>query len=350
MAVYPDILGHERPMALLEKARANGRVAHAYLFSGPEGVGKERVAMAFAAALNCQDPEQQPCGHCESCGRIARGSHPDLRVVACEAERVSRGEREPEKGRSPSQQIRNADLDEVAAIFRNRPYMGKYKVVLIVDAERMNANSQNRFLKTLEEPSDDTVILLITAHPEALLATVRSRCQVLAFGPLPRAVIAKTLEERQGVDAQRALVLAAMSQGSLGRALQMAGDAFLAQRDAVIGSFERVQAGDMADLLEVAGDLSKGSQAKEDLNQSLGLMELWCRDKMLTGLGGESTLGLLINQDKAEELARPDQAVKPQTLLRWMEHIRRARSALRTNANPRLTMERCLLAMRTSRL
>ena len=184
MSVYDDIIGQKRQIEQLERARHSGRVAHAYLFFGPDGVGKERVALAFAKALNCESGENAPCGECQSCRKIDKRAHPDVRLVASEKELVDRGWIEREKGGLPSAQIKNAQLQDLSDLFRHRPYLGRWKVVVVVDADLMNTNSQNRFLKTLEEPSADSVIILVTAHPEALLPTVRSRCQALAFGPL----------------------------------------------------------------------------------------------------------------------------------------------------------------------
>lgn len=342
MTEYASILGHERPVRQLERARAAGRVAHAYLFHGPDGVGKERVAFTFAKALNCEG-DDPPCGVCGGCRAIVRGNHPDVRLVASEEELVARGILEPDSSRSPSVQIRNTQLDELGDLFRHRPYRGRWKVVVIVDADKMNHHSQNRFLKTLEEPIDDSVIILVTAHPENLLPTVRSRCQALAFGSLGRGDIAAYLTGREGLDAQRAEVLAAMAQGSLGRALDLAAGDVLATRDEVVEAWEKAGEADLADLLARAEQLGASRQA---LHDTLDLLELWCRDLLLVLAGAGQDL--LVNQDRCDRVLRGAGRVSMRGLLGTVERIRKTRALQNLNANPRMGVESLLLSMETS--
>jgi DNA polymerase-3 subunit delta' len=342
--MYNEILGHQRNIEQLERARQADRIAHAYLFTGPDGVGKEKVAFAFARALNCTAGEDVPCGVCDSCSRIERMTHPDVRLVACEEELVARGLVEPESGRSASAQIRNAQLDELADLFRHRPYLGRLKVVIVVDAEKMNANSQNRFLKTLEEPSDDSVIILVSAHPEALLPTVRSRCQVLAFGALSRAAIAGYLQQHHQTEPDRALVLAAMAQGSLGRAEQLADGEVLSFRDEMIESLDKLTRLDLVDMLGMAQDLSDGRQGRQRLLGALDLLEMWVRDLLLVRL--QVSKDLLVNQDRISELVQSGSAQSARELLYWMFRVRQVRNSLHGNANPRMAAEDLLLSLR----
>ena len=345
MPAYDDIIGQKRQIEQLERARGSGRVAHAYLFFGPDGVGKEKVAFAFARALNCQS-ENAPCQSCESCLKIDKFAHPDVRLVASEKELVDRGLVEPEKGRLPSVQIKNAQLDELSDLFRHRPYLGRWKVVIVVDADLMNPNSQNRFLKTLEEPSADSVIILVTAHPKALLPTVRSRCQALAFGPLSTDQVSSYLKKRHSLDDERARVLAAMAQGSLGRAEAVAQGNVLQDRDGLVEGLSRALGGDLADVLAVAEEYSKGPRGRDLAQDALNLMEIWCRDLLLCKLGVSADL--LVNQDRREAVADQATEVSSRRLLEWIESIRRTRSGFRVNANPKMAMESLLLGMRAN--
>ena len=360
MSVYDDISGQKRQIEQLERARKSGRVAHAYLFFGPDGVGKERVAFAFARALNCGSGEQAPCGECESCKKIEKRVHPDVRMVASEKELVDRELIEREKSRLPSAQIRNAQLDELSDLFHHRPYLGRWKVVIVVDADLMNPNSQNRFLKTLEEPSADSVIILVSAHPEALLSTVRSRCQALAFGPLSTDQVSTYLMNRRSLDKQRAsvlaamagipmalaLALAAMAQGSLGRAEAIASGDVLEDRDGLVAGFSRALGGDLADVLDMAEEHSKGPKGRDLARDALNLLEIWCRDLLLCKLGVSADL--LVNQDRREAVADQAAGLSSRRLLEWIESIRRTRSGFRVNANPKMAMESLLLGMRTN--
>ncbi len=341
MSTYDDIIGQQKQIEQLERARRNNRVAHAYLFFGPDGVGKERVAFAFAQALNCTAGENQPCGSCESCRKIERLAHPDVRLVASERELGDRGLFEEGKGGQPSAQIKNSQLDELSDLFRHRPYLGRWKVVVVVDADLMNANSQNRFLKTLEEPSADSVIILVTAHPEALLPTVRSRCQSLAFGPLATDQVTGFLKKRHALDEERARVLAAMAQGSLGRADEIARGDVLQDRDGLVDGFFRALRGDLADVLDLAEEYSRGRDQALD---ALSLLEIWCRDLLLCKLGVSARL--LVNQDRRQVVADQADGYSSRRLLAWIQGIRRTRDGFRVNANPKMALESLLLEMR----
>jgi DNA polymerase-3 subunit delta' len=344
VTVYDDIRGHERHIDQLERARKTGRIAHAYLFSGPDGVGKEKVAFAFAQALNCDAGAESPCGNCDSCTRIQRLTHPDVRLVASEEELVNRGLTEPESGRAPSVQIRNVQLDELADLFRHRPYLGNFKVVIVVDADKMNVNSQNRFLKTLEEPSDDSVIILVSAHPEALLSTVRSRCQALSFGPLSRSTVAEYLVNQHQVEPAHASVLAAMAQGSLGRAVQFIDGEVLSLRDELVSGLQQMIRGDLGDVLSLAEEFSEGRQGRQRLQVALDLMEMWFRDVLFVKLNASHEL--LVNQDRLADLIENQSVDDNRRLLEWIGQIRQTRVSLHGNANPRMAAEGLLLSMR----
>ncbi|NMB76124.1 MAG: DNA polymerase III subunit [Myxococcales bacterium] len=347
LPVYRDILGHEAVIARLENARRGGRVAHAYLFSGPRGVGKERVAWAFAAALACPAPE--PCGVCESCTRVARGTHPDVRLLASEEELATRGLREDEghkdkEKKAPSDQIRVSDLDEAANLFRHRPSLGRAKVLVVVDAERMNLNTQNRFLKTLEEPTPDSVIILCTANPEALLPTVRSRCQSVSFGPVPQAAVAQLLSEKAGLAAEPAGALAALAQGSPGRGLELAESEELTARAATVEALRRVFQGDLEDALSFAEEQSAGGEGREQAQLVLDRIEAWLRDALLLSLGAKEAQ--LINPDLEAQAQAIADSAGHERLFSWIDSLQAARAAMQANANPRLTMESFLLSVR----
>jgi len=343
LTMYSHIMGHERQIEQLERARCADRVAHAYLFHGPEGVGKEIAARAFAAALNCTSDGEVPCGECTNCRKIAAGSHPDVRLLASEEELVERGIIEAEKRRSPSAQIRNEQLDELADLFRHKPYLGSWKIVIVVDAHKLNTFSQNRFLKTLEEPSSDSVIILISSQPELLLPTVRSRCQALAFGAVSRSSITEYLTSRFDLDPRRAAVLAAMAQGSLGRAVALVDGDFLDMRDILADALGSLDKSDVEQLLALAEEHGRD---RASVLQVLEMMELWCRDLLLArlGVGGD----LLVNLDCASRIEEDSRALSPRRLMRWTEEIKRIRVAMKVHLNPRLALESLFIYMRTA--
>lgn len=201
---FSEIIGHDRPVGILKRALANGALAHAYLFSGEAGIGKFLTARTLAAALNCAAPGPDGgCGACPSCRKVASGTHPDVHVLVADGD-----------------EIKIDQVREVQADLALRPFEGRRKVLILDGAEHLNEASSNAFLKTLEEPPGETLIILVTAMPQSLLVTIRSRCQELRFQPLARRLLAGVLRERRQFDEADAWFLAALSRGSLGRALE----------------------------------------------------------------------------------------------------------------------------------
>ena len=194
-----DIVGHKLPLRVLERTIREGRIPHALLFEGPEGIGKKKVALWFIEALNCRRAPGEGCGSCEQCERIQRLSHPDLHLLTLEGE-----------------SIRIEQIREATNILRFRPLEGRWKALVVEDAERMTPEASNAFLKTLEEPTPWTLIILIAQSADALLPTVRSRCQRIRFFPLKEGEVREVLE-RLGVQAPPS----ALRWGSPGKAIRM---------------------------------------------------------------------------------------------------------------------------------
>jgi DNA polymerase III subunit delta' len=218
---FRDITGHNRTLALLTRSIAASSLPPSLLFTGVSGVGKRRAAVALAQTLNCPAPQHDvaqaepgplilaidACGECPSCRRITRSVHPDVIVI----------EPDPDTG--------NIKVDEVRALNERigyRPFEARWRVVIIDDADAMLDAAQNALLKTLEEPPSSSVFVLITARPDDLLPTVRSRCPRIRFGPLTTGEVAAILEREHRIAATEAQALAAVAGGSVGVALNTA--------------------------------------------------------------------------------------------------------------------------------
>ncbi|MFA5074116.1 MAG: DNA polymerase III subunit delta' [Nitrospirota bacterium] len=200
---FTGIEGHERPLAILKRAWQNDSLAHAYLFSGEEGIGKKTTALALAAAINClAGNEQGGCGTCPSCRKIMLQGHPDVHVVMPDGD-----------------EIKIDQIRQIQSELSLKPFEGRKKILIVDSAESMNQAASNAFLKTLEEPSGDSLIILIAALPQKLLSTIRSRCQEIRFCALSRSVLAQALVQKKGLSKDDAEFLAALVQGSMGRAL-----------------------------------------------------------------------------------------------------------------------------------
>jgi len=210
---FADIIGHRQPIDVLRRAMQNGKVAHAYLFTGAAGVGKTTVARTFAAALNCQTLPDDACGSCLSCRKTAQGHHPDFVELAYEPD--------PKTGKpSYKYKIEQIRLKVIKQSYY-RPLEGRARVFLIKDADTMTLEAANALLKTLEEPNAQNVFLLVTAQPQLLPSTIRSRCQLLRFGALSTDEISRFVVGEMGASEEEALTIAALADGSLGKAAAM---------------------------------------------------------------------------------------------------------------------------------
>ncbi len=324
-ALFHAIRGQDAAHALLRRALATDRVAHAYAFVGPAGVGRRLTALAFAQACLCR---QQGCGSCSACRRVAAGHHPDCQVV------VPAPPKENPKG-TPSIRIEQVrDLEHWAAL---APLEGSRKVFIVDDADRITLQAAQALLKTLEEPPPRTLLILIVANVRALPPTVLSRCQLVRFRPLGEAEAAALLGER-GSDPATARLLARLCRGQVGLALETDLAEVQGRRAAALELLGTPRA-------RLAGRLD---QARLDRDRSLvaGYLEtywVWYRDALCLAAGGEPEL--LVNADRLEDLRVVAGRLPLAALAEALRAVKEAWLALDANVNPRLALEHALLAL-----
>ncbi len=338
-----SIIGQPRAVELLRSALERQRIHHAWLFTGPTGVGKETAARAFAASLLCLSadgaPLVEPCGACSSCQKLARGVHPDLLVLIPEAQAVARKliARE-DLPRAPSRELKIDQVRKLQASLSLAPVEGSRRVVLIVGADSLNAAAQNAFLKTLEEPPEGTHLLLLAEAGDSLLPTTRSRCVRIPFVPLPLELLAAKVAQEAGVGLEEARLRGALAGGSLGGALAIDGAA-LADRARTLEAVEALESGRLAPLLALGEALaSKGREASE---LSLEVLALFYRDVALAaeGLPDEA----LANRDLGDLVRAAAQRGGPDALRRH-RLANRAKAAIGRHGIARLAIEKMLLS------
>jgi DNA polymerase-3 subunit delta' len=317
-----QVVGHEWAVELLERSLANGRMAHAYLLLGLPQIGKTTLALNFAQALNCLD-EGKPCGQCRSCLKIAHGNHPDVRVI------------EAVNGTIKIDQMR-AVQREVAL----SPHEGRWKFYVIRQMERATTEAANCLLKTLEEPPSQVILMLTASDMDQLLPTIISRCQVLNLRPPSAPLVQKALEERWGVDPERARFLARLSGGRLGWAVRASEDrAILQKREKRLNEMIELMGQGRVERLRYAQRLSRNPN---DLREVLDLWLSWWRD-LLLAKGGSSAE--VTNADREATLRSQVEGYSLAQVWDFIEALRTAVWQLEYNANTRLTLEVLMLSL-----
>ncbi|AQS57821.1 DNA polymerase III subunit delta' [Desulforamulus ferrireducens] len=317
-----EIIGHREIVQTLKNAVLRDKVAHAYLLMGPEGLGKKAVARALAGALLCETPrEGDACGHCRSCGQNQGGNHPDLHIL------------QPAGTTLKIEQIR-----ELQKQVQFKPYQGQRHVFILEKVDTMTQEAANSFLKTLEEPSSQTVFILTTDQPYALLPTILSRCQQYQFRPLRQQEVVEGLVKYCDLDREAALKLAPLCGGSLGRGMLLAKGEAWPLREKALELSQRLLQMDEIEALNQAAELAEDrGQAAE----CLAILLLWLRDLLLYHYTKNERL--LINQDRLETLLDQAQRYEPDRLMAVIEEIKQARERILANANTRLTLEAMML-------
>lgn len=358
--VWDELVGQRRAATYLRRAVEAGRVAHAYLFVGPTGVGKKTAARALACALLCGD---NGCGGCPACRRVSSGTHPDLHIA--EPEGVTYG------------------IDQIRDVIRDvnlKPIEGSHKVYVFADVDRFNDASANAFLKTLEEPPADVVMILLASTYDDVLPTIASRCQVVRFAPVGTSEAVALVVERTGASPDEALAALAAAGNVMPRAVEflrsptrrnarstimdilkrlpvMDGhDVLLAARElltAVRAPLEEVKDAQAEEMGAAREYLSKGVASKmerrhkreltlrerEGVSEIMSVAESWLRDCLVMAKGAPD---LVSNKDTADATEDVAAVITTAAALRALEAVKTARERIAYNVSPQLAVEAML--------
>lgn len=325
-----QIIGQEKAVSLLQRGLASGLLSHAYLFVGPEHIGKMTLAKRLAQALNCES-EEKPCLACPACKKIEAGRHADVQVIG-----LMMKEDDSEAKVIGIKQIE--DMQHMASL---PPFEGRHKVFIFENAELLSIEAANRFLKTLEEPEKNVTFILLTTNDKLLPATVISRCQRLEMPPLPIAGEAAALAER-GIEPERARLLAGLSAGRPGWAIIAAdNNDILEKRAEELDRLQGIIRADCEERFALAAQLA--SRFTQDRSAVYDVLDLWLdywRDIMLVKLG---ICDMIINGDRKEELTALAAGFSIDRIKAAMDSIQAAGTHLRQNANTRLALEVLML-------
>jgi DNA polymerase III subunit delta' len=363
--VFDDMVGQDRVAAFLRNATSTGGVSHAYLFVGPPGAGKATAARALACAVLCDDGG---CGVCSACHRVRRGGHPDVHLIGPEGAAGYLAE-----------QVRDIIRDTNLS-----PVEGSHKIYLVSDADLFNDSSANAFLKTLEEPPADVVIVLMAHSYEAVLPTIASRCQVVRFRRIPDSEAIGLLVSETGAERDEAAAALAAAGGVMPRArdflaspprrearamiLRTLGSLPCADELEVLRSakellaavkapLEDVKAAQAAESLERADFLGKGggkalderhkreltSREREGIGEVLNVAESWLRDCLVVSQGVGD---LAVNTDAKDSVAEIGAVITPAAAASALAAVNEARRRITYNVSPQLAIEAMLFDIR----
>lgn len=322
--LYNEIVGHQQIITILKNAVISDRVAHSYLFYGAPLIGKKTVARAFAQSLVCNEPiDGAACGSCVSCHKVAGGNHPDIHYI------------EPAGTTLKIEQVRNIQKE-----VKLKPFEGGKKVFIISQAESLTGQAANSLLKTLEEPPEHTVFILVADNPYTLLPTILSRCQHVPFNKVPVELIKEMLITKIQIEPKRAGFISVLSDGNPGYALQLVeSEDILNKRDSAIDLAILVQKGNYLDFYKQSEELEKN---KDDIIKILDFTLGWYRDILVWQETGQENL--LLNLDRKDVILQQGRQ-EPKSILKCISIIEKIKHQIQSNVNLRLALEVMMLSL-----
>lgn len=327
MAKFTDIIGQEQLKEHLQNAIATKKVSHAYIINGERSSGKEFIARIFAMALQCEKGGVEPCGECHSCKQALSGNQPDIVYVS------------HEKPNTIGVEDIRVQINGDIAI---KPYSSPRKIYIMNEGEKMTVQAQNALLKTLEEPPEYAVILILTTHVEALLPTILSRCVVLNMKPVSDALVKKYLMEELEVPDYKANICVAFARGNTGKAKLLASsEEFEKVKDEAITLVKYIN--DM-EINEIVKAIKKITEYKFDVNDYLDILSAWYRDVLL--FKATKDVNSLIFKEEIQQIMRVSDRSTYEGIETIVNALQQAKRRLEANVNFDLTMELLLLTIK----
>jgi DNA polymerase-3 subunit delta' len=327
MLNFKSVVGHEQIIEHMSAALKNKKVSHAYIFEGPNGSGKNLLAKVFATALECEAGYGDACGMCRSCHQMDTGNQPDVRWIT------------HEKTSAISVDDVRTQINADMAI---KPYSSRYKIYIVDEAEKLNEQAQNALLKTIEEPPEYGIIMLLTNNMEALLPTILSRCISFHLKPVDNYKIVDFLEKEYGVPDYKAHICAAFSQGVVGRAVDMAvSESFNDLQYHVLNIVKNIHDMDIYEVIETVRHLNN---YKTNINDVIDMMMVWYRDALILKVTTDANL--IVYKDEYRFLMEQAERSSYEGLNNIIQALEKAKTRLAANVNFDIALEMMLLSMK----
>jgi DNA polymerase-3 subunit delta' len=322
---FNDVAGQRVIVESLKNAVKNGMISNGYVFSGPKGCGKKLMAFIFAMALNCSGATvDKPCGSCSSCQRTESGNHPNVEIV-----------------KPTGQSIKIKQIRQIISDAARKPFETGYKIIIIENAEKMTHEAQDAFLKTLEEPPEDTVFILLAENHNILLPTIISRCQVYQFKPVDMKIMKDFLTAKHVFSAEAIDAAVRQSKGVIGKALEFLDNKESLKSQGVFAEIlDKALTGNRSDALMLAVSVIDDKGAAESF---LEFATAWFRDLMLLKEGSESVKSLIINIDSIDLLMKYNSVLTEVQLNSIMEIIKDTAKYVRYNVSIKNSIDGMLL-------
>lgn len=326
MNEFKDIVGQDEIVNHLQTSIETEKVSHAYLFVGDNGAGKKTAAKAFAKSLLCEEGKGRACGKCKSCIQVDSGNNPDLKIV------------KGEKAITSKEEIRTQLVEDAPV----KPYAAKYKVYIVPDTHLLRIESQNVLLKTIEEPPEYVVVILVADNMDSVIPTILSRCVKLKFKAIGDDIICKFLMENYQIPDYAARMSAAFSGGSIGRAIRYATtEDFAKMKEKTIRIMRGIDNMDLFEIMDMVKELSTDKDAVEDY---LDLMLLWFRDVLMLKVTNDPNK--LLYHDEYTAIKKQAQTRGYDGIEVILNAIEKTRTRLKANVNLETALELLILTMK----
>lgn len=327
MANYSDIIGHEDIVKHFKSSIELGKISHAYILNGEKGSGKKTLAAVVAKSLQCESGEADPCGTCKSCLQAESGNQPDIIWVTHEKPNVISVD-----------EIRTQILNDIEL----KPYSSRYKIYIVPDAQLMNTQAQNAILKTLEEPPEYAIIMLLTNNVDKFLPTIISRCIVLNFRPVEPLHMVDYLVNQIGIDREKARFCTDFAQGNLGKAVRLAiSPDYNEIKEDSLRLLRRIQDMDMDEIIQAVRNMGK---YKLDITDYIDIMTMWFRDLLMVKISNSPNK--LIFKDEFSVMKKQASHVSYAGLEEILQALDKLKIRLEANVNFDIAMELMLLTMK----